>query len=147
MIDGNPITQEAAKTFAARASGEVGALSDQDRASFGGSKAIVARINQVMEQATTGKLSDENKKFMKELADKFENAGRRDLKSRLDMYSAQASKRLGQSPKDIAEIIRPDLFLENVEQGNNEVILRRDPKTGRTVEYDAKTKKPIRFVD
>jgi hypothetical protein len=150
MIDGNPITQEAAKTFAARASGEVGALSDQDRAAYGGSKAIIDRINSTFTRAVTGELTDTDKKFMKELADKFEAAGQRDLQARLSLYSKQGTKRTKMSEDEVRETIRPDLYIPQQEQSNTiqpETIIRFDPKSKRNVEYDATTKKPIRFVD
>jgi len=38
-----------------------------------------------------------------------------------------------------ATAIRPDTW------GGNEEIERMDPKTGRVVVYDAKTKKPLRY--
>lgn len=116
MVNGNPITQEAAKTFAARASGEVGALSDQDRAAYGGTKAILSKINQIATQAASGELTEENKKFMIELADKFEQAGRRDLSARLDVYAKQGTKRVKMSEDEVKEIIRPDLVLQQQEQ-------------------------------
>jgi hypothetical protein len=116
MVDGNPITQEAAKTFAARASGEVGALSDQDRAAYGGSKAIIDRINSTFTRAVTGELTDTDKKFMKELADKFEQAGQRDLQSRLSIYSKQGTKRTKMSEDEVKETIRPDLAIPQQEQ-------------------------------
>ena len=116
MVNGNPITQEAAKTFAARASGEVGALSDQDRAAYGGTKAILSKINQIATQAASGELTEENKKFMIELADKFEQAGRRDLSARLDVYAKQGTKRVKMSEDEVKEIIRPDLILQQQEQ-------------------------------
>lgn len=108
----NPISQEAAKTFAARASGEVGALSNQDREAFGGSKAIMDRVTQSLNQAATGKLSEENKKFMSGLAEAFERAGNRDLNDRLKTFSQQATKRTNFTESEAAEIIRPGSSLQ-----------------------------------
>jgi hypothetical protein len=152
MVDGNPITQEAAKTFAARASGEVGALSDQDRAAYGGSKAIIDRINSTATRAISGELTEKDKQFMKELADKFEAAGQRDLQARLSIYAKQGTKRTKMNEDEIKEVIRPDLSMPQIQTNkenleNNNTIIRLDPKTNRKVEYDSVTKKPIRFVD
>ena len=36
---------------------------------------------------------------------------------------------------------------EQQEKEQPKTIIRRDPKSGRNVEFDATTKKPIRFVD
>jgi len=146
LVNGNPITQEAAKTFAAKASGEVGALSDQDRAAYGGSKAILSKLNSAINQAATGELTEENKKFMNELAVKFEQAGQRDLSARLNLYTKQASKRIQLPESEIREIIRPTI--DEIQPDNTpSTIIRLDPKTNRKVEYDAVTKKPIRYVD
>jgi hypothetical protein len=145
MVDGNPITQEAAKTFAARASGEVGALSDQDRAAYGGTKAILSRINQIATQAVDGELTKENKKFMKELADKFEQAGRRDLNVRLDVYAKQGTKRIKMSEDEVKEIIRPDLTMQQKEQQTSIEASkkRREVRQGDNI-FDADTKEFIR---
>jgi hypothetical protein len=132
MIDGNPITQEAAKTFAARASGEVGALSDQDRAAYGGSKAIIDRINSTFTRAVTGELTDTDKKFMKELADKFEQAGQRDLQARLSVYSKQGTKRTKMSEDEVKETIRPDLVLQQKEQSRQVVKKQYSPSRNKT---------------
>lgn len=64
----NPIGDQAAKRFAARASTEVGVLTDQDVKSFGGSKAIADRISQAASEAATGRMSEKNRKFMREFA-------------------------------------------------------------------------------
>lgn len=149
MVNGNPITQEAAKTFAAKASGEVGALSDQDRAAYGGSKAIIERLNQIAKQASTGELTETNKRFMLELADKFEQTGKRDLEVRLNLYTKQAAKRIQKPEDELREIIRPDLAIDQNTNNNSNVqeIIRRDPKTGRNVRYDSVTKKPLGWAD
>lgn len=131
-ISNNPISQEAAKTFAARASGEVGALSDGDKASFGGTQAILGRIDQSYQQMLDGNLSKENKKFMADLADGFERAGKRDLKNRLSVFAKQASKRTeGTTEQQAAEIIRPDLTMES-ELSNEKVdVISPDGKEGK----------------
>lgn len=63
---GNPIAASAIPTYAARMSGEVGALSEADKAPFGGSRAILKRIEQSLKQMADGKLSEDNKRFMTE---------------------------------------------------------------------------------
>lgn len=150
LADNNPIGAEAAKRFAARASGEVGTLTDQDVSVFGGSRALLDRLEQTAQQLASGTLTDNNRKFMSQLADTFEKAGQRDLQDRLNIYAKQGTKRSKMSEDEVREIIRPDLVLQKQEQSTTtkpQTILRKDKKSGRTVEYDAQTKKPIRFVD
>lgn len=149
LKDNNPIGAEAAKRFAARASGEVGTLTDQDVSVFGGSKAVTDRLEQAAKELATGTLTENNRKFMLQLADTFEKAGRRDLQDRLKIYSKQGTKRTNLSENEVEEIIRPDLVIQRQELQKEQpnTIMRKDPKSGRTVEYDAITKKPIRFVD
>lgn len=65
---GNPIAAAAVPTYAARMSGEVGALTEADKAPFGGSRAILARIDASLKQAATGRMTEENKKFILDLS-------------------------------------------------------------------------------
>lgn len=150
LSENNPIGAEAAKRFAARASGEVGTLTDQDVSVFGGSRALLDRLEQTAQQLATGTLTENNRKFMSQLADTFEKAGQRDLQDRLNIYAKQGTKRTKMSEDEVKETIRPDLVLQQKEQptaAKPQTILRKDKKSGRTVEYDATTLKPIRFVD
>jgi hypothetical protein len=150
LVDNNPIGAEAAKRFAARASGEVGTLTDQDVSVFGGSRAVLDRLSQATKELATGTLTEANKKFMMQLADTFEKAGQRDLQDRLNVYAKQGTKRTKMNEDEIKETIRPDLVLQQKEQSSNtqpQTIIRFDPKSKRNVEYNAATKKPIRFVD
>jgi len=150
LSENNPIGAEAAKRFAARASGEVGTLTDQDVSVFGGSRAVLDRLQQAAQELATGTLTENNKKFMNQLANTFEKAGQRDLQDRLNVYAKQGTKRTKMSEGEVKETIRPDLVLQQQEQPTttkSQTLLRKDKKSGRTVEYDTTTLKPIRFVD
>jgi hypothetical protein len=116
LTDNNPIGAEAAKRFAARASGEVGTLTDQDVSVFGGSGAVLDRLQQAAQELATGTLTENNKKFMNQLADTFEKAGQRDLQDRLNIYAKQGTKRTKLSEDEVKETIRPDLVLQQQEQ-------------------------------
>lgn len=123
----NPIAAEAAKSMMARASGEVGAMTDQDIARFGGSKSFQARAQQTLEQLNTGRLTPENQAFLSEVADRMsKNAmdqlhirGRQIAKSRssasgipeselLNMYGIPAEKK-PISEKDIDNMSMEEL--------------------------------------
>ena len=73
MVDSdNPVAREALKVFMARASGEVGNLAQAEQERFGGSQAILAKLEQAAQRMATGKLSDDNKKFIRDLAKIYE---------------------------------------------------------------------------
>lgn len=61
---GNPIGAASIPTFAARMAGEVGALTEADKAPFGGSRAVVNRVEQSLKQMADGQLTPENKEFV-----------------------------------------------------------------------------------
>ena len=76
-LSDNPIAHSSIPTLMARASGEVGNLSEADKAPFGGSRAILARMEQVFTEMASGKRTPDNIKYITGLADIFRNAGER----------------------------------------------------------------------
>lgn len=77
VASNNPVANASLPTLMARASGEVGNLSEADKAPFGGSRALLARMKQVGEEMSTGLRTEENLKFIEDLALIFrKNAGR-----------------------------------------------------------------------
>lgn len=114
----NPIADNAIPTFMAKASGEVGNLSQEDRKPFGGSKAIVARLQQAAQQAVNGRLTEENRVFVNALSDVMKNRARANMvdlaKKRSDQYS-RASDFLTRD--DIFFSLVPD-YEENANRGN-----------------------------
>lgn len=85
----NPIAASAIPTYMARASGEVGALSEADKKPFGGSQAILSRLQSSLQQMATGRLTDENRKFLIELSDTMENSAINNLDRRAKDVSGQ----------------------------------------------------------
>jgi hypothetical protein len=65
----NPIAAGAAASRMARASGEVGVLTDHDIARFGGSKAFADRMKAFVQGAESGTMTRENIAFMTDLAE------------------------------------------------------------------------------
>lgn len=88
----NPVANQAAKTQLARLAGEVGVLTDRDVERFGGSKALLSKLNQAIAETTTGKLSKENKAFLTDVADSFYKAAQNSLNDRLDIIAAGQSE-------------------------------------------------------
>ena len=108
----NPIGQSSLQTLMARASGEVGNLSEADKKPFGGSKALNARIAQTFKELYTGKKTPENLQFISQLAETFKRTGARKKRSlareRAKQYS-KANKEMGFNEQDIYEMLSPDL--------------------------------------
>lgn len=105
----NPIGHAAIPTFMARAAGEVGALTEADKAPFGGTKALSGRIAQVMSDYQSGKLTPENKKFVLDLTKTMQkNANRNKAKRALTERSKLMTA--GQyDAKQINDLIMPEL--------------------------------------
>ena len=72
-----------------RLAGEVGALTEADKAPFGGSKAILVRFNQAKEQLLSGKMAPENKVFLKQVVGLLE---KRSLQKFSNLAKARAKQ-------------------------------------------------------
>jgi len=77
----NPIAAQALPTFIARASGEVGNLSEGDKRPFGGSQAIRDRLAQAQQSFLRGTLTAENREFIRQIAELMKNTSN-DIKNR-----------------------------------------------------------------
>lgn len=107
-LSGNPIAANAIPTYMARASGEVGNLSEADKRPFGGSQAILNRLQASLQQMANGQLTEDNRKFVLDLADTMESSAT----SNLDRRAKQVSGQYGQAsdflkPDEIYNTLRP----------------------------------------
>lgn len=68
-VSDNPIGAAAIPTFSARMSREVGNLSEADKAPFGGTRAILGRVEAALQEMSNGTLTDDNKAFIIELTE------------------------------------------------------------------------------
>jgi len=105
----NPVGHASLPTLMARASGEVGNLSEADKAPFGGSKALIERMNQRMTEIYAGKRTPENLAFINQLAETFRKVGIRKKTSLARERAAQYSKayRGKFSEEEIFNILSP----------------------------------------
>jgi hypothetical protein len=72
----NPIAANALIIKLARASGDTGVLSDSDKKQFGGSMAVDAQFQRMIEKSSAGKpLTDEDLGFARELASRLRDKG------------------------------------------------------------------------
>lgn len=89
VSSGNPIAAASVPTFMARASGEVGNLSEADKAPFGGSRALLSRLEAAVKQQATGKLTTENAQFITQLADIMERRATENKVRRAEQWAKQ----------------------------------------------------------
>lgn len=88
---------------------------------------------------STGYSVEVNKKLLNDLKEALQS---------LKQKTQNKVKELKQAPSDKEKkSVSQDLKNQQSESNSENVIVRRDPKSGRRVEYDAETKKPIRFLD
>jgi len=105
---GNPIAAAAIPTYMARMSGEVGNLSEADKKPFGGSRAILQRVEASLKQSATGTLTAANQTYILGIVDLIEKKSNANLdrlaKSRAGQYS-KADSRLNSD--EIYQMLRP----------------------------------------
>lgn len=87
---GNPIGDASVGVMFARASGDVGAVSDYAEQKFKGSKGLLERIAQAKSEWSSGTMSEDNRKFMLELSQKYREAKKKQIKEVAHRYSRQA---------------------------------------------------------
>lgn len=105
----NPIAAAAIPTYMARASGEVGALSEPDKAPFGGSQAIMNKLEAALNQKVAGTLTDENRQFLLDLSDVMKRNAEQNLDRKGREFSDQYSKtKVGLKAPDIFKSLRPN---------------------------------------
>ena len=108
MLDSNnPLADNSIGTFMARATGEVGNLTEAEREPFGGSMALADRIQRVSKKLATGKIPDEDREFIKQLATTLENRNKAAIETHADRISRQRAAALGRDPSELRSRILP----------------------------------------
>jgi hypothetical protein len=102
-----PIADAAIKRQLSRLSGEVGVMTDKDVSDFGGSQALQARLAQSIKTMNDGRLTKENKQFMRQVISVMRKRREEQLKERAEFYSKQGSKRLGVPVEEVMGNILP----------------------------------------
>ncbi len=103
----NPIADNSVKIMFARAAGEVGNLAQPEQAAFGGSKAVEAKLDQIFENLKTGTFSDENRKYLQDLASVYEKTSRGKIISQGQKYSKQYGQ-IFSSPEELFQLTASD---------------------------------------
>jgi hypothetical protein len=87
---GNPVGDKAIVNFLARATGEVGALTEGDKEAFKGSSEITAKIKQLYQTyLADGKLTEENRQYLISFAKDMQDGNRRNKARRLEELADQ----------------------------------------------------------
>jgi len=89
----------------ARISGEVGVLTDQDVNAFKGSRAWTDRMQQAFEEATTGKLTDSNRKYILEAVKQLKSIENDVLKTKAEDYAKKYGRVLTGGESRAKELI------------------------------------------
>lgn len=108
--DNNPIGDAALATFMARATGEVGNLTENERKPFESSRDISSQLQQWLQKAKNGKLTPDNRRRIKQLAKVFESSNLRAVNNHADRISSQASSLLGMDQEEIRTKILPKQY-------------------------------------
>jgi len=108
LASNNPVADEAIKTMLAKASGEVGNLTETERDMFGGSKSIMSRLRRMGQRAASGELPEEDKQLLFKLLDVYENGTNSKITGQAELRASQLSKITGIEPEKAAGVIYPD---------------------------------------
>jgi len=134
-ISDNPIGHASLETLMARASGEVGNLSEADKKPFGGSRALTAKTKQYFSEIYSGKKTPENIAFIQKLAETFRQAGvnkkRSIARERSKQYAAAHRGKF--SEREIFDALSPDGGY--IDKPSDRTVTRTgtDRKTGKKV--------------
>ncbi len=108
MIDaGQPVTDAAIAGLAARASGEVGALTEADKAPYGGSRAMLSRLRRYASIAATGEIPEADRAELRKLALTFQNAAKRNVQKKATLKAQQMANIYSLDPNEVMEKILP----------------------------------------
>lgn len=103
---GNPIAANALPRFLAKGTNEVGNLAAHDVAPYGGSAALSQKVKASFQMASRGTLTQDNARFMLELADILEKSNDRNL-DRLSRKMAQQFKNKDTDEETIYKHLNP----------------------------------------
>ncbi len=136
---GNPIGDQAVATFMARATGEVGNLTAEERRPFGTAMDVKSRFSQAAKQLSDGKLTDANRKFLSDLAGVMGQRNKTAAKGVAERMAKQTGRRLDKDP----DIIMNQLWTDDDATSNQATsslppgavpVTLKDPTTGQPVQ-------------
>lgn len=127
----NPVADQGIKTIMAKASGEVGNLTESEREQFAGSPAVFRRISRVITKYKDGVLTDADREDIKILAKLMKQSAVRSLNKATVSFAkgrSQALKNIGINETEILETISPEVSeLQNKIKAGEELLNRLPP--------------------
>lgn len=91
VASGNPIAPEAIKVIANRLIGDVGNVSESERASMGGSQAAIDRINRFVSKVSDGTLDAKDRRDFLQLASMFKRSAQASMSNIADKHATQGA--------------------------------------------------------
>ena len=104
----NPVADMSIPTYMARLSGEVGALSEADKAPFGGEQSIAQKIEQYTSKAVSGELTSENRRWISQLADVLEKNSKKNRARTARDYSKTYGGANKINPSELYDLLNDD---------------------------------------
>lgn len=130
LESGNPMADNSVSTMLAKATGDVGNLTDSERLPYKTSKAILARIEQVKEEMTTGKISDENRQWLLGLVDIMEDRNKKSAEGLAEGFVKSASRLHKVDPDFARSVIYPEYADELQSKKQEQQQLAQPANTG-----------------
>lgn len=141
-LSNNPIAAAAIPTFSARMSGEVGNLSEADKRPFGGSRAILSRLDAALSEMATGTLTAENKDFILDLTNLVEERALQNMDKLADSRSSQfRNAGLGQKEK-LNKMLRPGTATPSPKKQGG--VIHQDASGNKAIVYPDGTFEEVR---
>lgn len=103
----NPVADSAIKTMLAKASGEVGNLTEAEREMFAGSPALQARAARLLKLQAVGTLPEADRRDLQELLTLYQTNAKNAIQSRANVIAGQLASGIGESNEQALERILP----------------------------------------
>jgi len=107
----NPVADSAIKTMLAKASGEVGNLTEAEREMFAGSPDLKSKAARLLKQSTMGTLPEQDRVFLRELLSTYKSTNEKYIKRYGENIAKQISGNTGKSIEESMSLIMPGDFL------------------------------------
>lgn len=107
----NPVADSAVKTMLAKASGEVGNLTEAEREMFGGSQAYVAKVKRLANMGAVGLLPEADRALLRQVASVYRQSVERQIAKKSELIANQLSQNSGIDKAEAVRLIAPvELF-------------------------------------
>lgn len=97
--------QRAVQNMLAKGTGERGVMTENDVAPFGGKQAVTDRLNRYLSMNISGKLPEEDRKFLTAFAGALEKAANRKIDQGTQSYIQEVSGDLSMSPEEAKSLL------------------------------------------